>query len=78
MLLAVACVLALTATSAVAFADEPVKIGFVNMSSGNPVFYDLEKGAKETAEELGVDLQWVAPETADSVKEAELVESGEF
>ena len=73
-LLGVLCVFALAATSLTVFADEPVKIGFVNMSSGNPVFYDLEKGAKETAEELGVDLQWVAPETADSVKEAELIE----
>ena len=55
-------------------ADEPIKIGFVNMSSGNPVFYDLELGVKETAEKLGVELQWVAPATADAVQQATLVE----
>ena len=55
-------------------ASEPIKIGFVNMSSGNPVFYDLELGVKETAEALGVELQWVAPATADAVQQATLVE----
>ena len=52
----------------------PMKLGFCNMSSGNPVFYDLELGVKETAEALGVEVQWVAPATADAVQQAALIE----
>ena len=61
--------------STIAFADDAVKIAIVSQNQGNPVFYDLEVGARETAEKLGVDFEWYAPETADSVKEAELIEA---
>ncbi|GEM_PF-1351122 len=54
--------------------EGPIKIGFVNMSSGNPVFYDLELGVKETAAKMGIDVEWVAPATADAVQQATLVE----
>lgn len=51
-----------------------ITIAIVSTNQGNPVFYDLQKGAEETAAALGVELMWYAPETADSVKEAELIE----
>lgn len=68
-------VLALGVVSTAAFADDAVKIAIVSQNQGNPVFYDLEVGARETAEKLGVEFEWYAPETADSVKEAELIEA---
>lgn len=58
-----------------AFADEEITIAIVSQNQGNPVFYDLEVGARETAEKLGVKFEWYAPETADSIKEAELIEA---
>ena len=68
-------VLAFGVVSTAAFADDTVKIAIVSQNQGNPVFYDLEVGARETAEKLGVEFEWYAPETADSVKEAELIEA---
>lgn len=61
-------------TSFTVFAED-VTIAIVSQNQGNPVFYDLEKGARETAEKLGVNFKWYAPETPDSVKEAELIEA---
>ena len=58
-----------------AFADEDITIAIVSQNQGNPVFYDLEVGARETAEKLGINFEWYAPETADSIKEAELIEA---
>lgn len=58
-----------------AFAEEEITIAIVSQNQGNPVFYDLEVGARETAEKLGVNFKWYAPETADSIKEAELIEA---
>ncbi len=57
-----------------AFAED-ITIAIVSQNQGNPVFYDLEVGARETAEKLGVKFEWYAPETADSIKEAELIEA---
>lgn len=54
---------------------EDITIAIVSQNQGNPVFYDLEVGARETAEKLGVNFKWYAPETPDSVKEAELIEA---
>ena len=61
--------------SCAAFADEDITIAIVSQNQGNPVFYDLEVGARETAEKLGINFEWYAPETADSIKEAELIEA---
>jgi ribose transport system substrate-binding protein len=55
--------------------DSDIKITIVSQNQGNPVFFDLEVGAREAAAKLGVQLDWVAPETGDSVKEAELIEA---
>ena len=63
------------ALSCAAFAEEDITIAIVSQNQGNPVFYDLEVGARETAEKLGVKFEWYAPETADSIKEAELIEA---
>ena len=60
--------------SCAAFAED-ITIAIVSQNQGNPVFYDLEVGARETAEKLGVNFEWYAPETADSIKEAELIEA---
>jgi ribose transport system substrate-binding protein len=69
MLLALVMVLSCTA-----FAED-ITIAIVSQNQGNPVFYDLEVGARETAEKLGINFEWYAPETADSIKEAELIEA---
>ena len=61
--------------SCAAFAEEDITIAIVSQNQGNPVFYDLEVGARETAEKLGVKFEWYAPETPDSIKEAELIEA---
>lgn len=61
--------------SCTALAAEEITIAIVSQNQGNPVFYDLEVGARETAEKLGVNFKWYAPETADSIKEAELIEA---
>ena len=61
--------------SVFAFAEEDITIAIVSQNQGNPVFYDLEVGARETAEKLGVKFEWYAPETPDSIKEAELIEA---
>ena len=63
------------AFSCAAFAEEEITIAIVSQNQGNPVFYDLEVGARETAEKLGINFEWYAPETADSIKEAELIEA---
>jgi ribose transport system substrate-binding protein len=60
--------------SCAAFAED-ITIAIVSQNQGNPVFYDLEVGARETAEKLGINFEWYAPETADSIKEAELIEA---
>jgi hypothetical protein len=60
--------------SCTAFAED-ITIAIVSQNQGNPVFYDLEVGARETAEKLGINFEWYAPETADSIKEAELIEA---
>jgi ribose transport system substrate-binding protein len=52
-----------------------IKIAIVSQNQGNPVFYDLEAGARDTAKKLGIQFEWYAPETGDSVKEAELIEA---
>ena len=57
-----------------AFAED-ITIAIVSQNQGNPVFFDLEVGARETAEKLGVNFKWYAPETPDSIKEAELIEA---
>lgn len=51
-----------------------ITLAVVSTNQGNPVFYDLQRGVEETAKNMGVELMWYAPETADSVKEAELIE----
>ena len=61
--------------SCAAIAEEDITIAIVSQNQGNPVFYDLEVGARETAEKLGINFEWYAPETADSIKEAELIEA---
>lgn len=52
-----------------------IKIAIVNQNQGNPVFLDLEAGAKAKAEELGIQFEWTAPANPDSVAQAELIES---
>jgi ABC-type sugar transport system substrate-binding protein len=52
-----------------------IKIAIVSQDQSNAVFTDLENGARAKAKELGVKLDWFAPETADAVKEAELIEA---
>jgi len=52
-----------------------IKIAIVSQNQGNPVFFDLEAGARDMAQKLGVRFEWYAPETGDSVKEAELIEA---
>lgn len=56
-------------------ADEDIKIAIVNQNQANPVFLDLETGAFEKAEELGIQLEWTAPPTGDAVGQAELIDS---
>ena len=52
-----------------------IKIAIVNQNQGNPVFLDLEVGAKDKAKELGIQFEWTAPPTADAVAQAEMIES---
>jgi len=52
-----------------------VRIAVVNQDQSNPVFYDLEMGSKDTAKKLGIQLEYMAPESYNLVKEAELFES---
>lgn len=54
--------------------NSEIRLAIISTNQGNPVFYDLEKSAKDTAANLGIKLTWYAPETADSVKEAEMIE----
>ncbi|MEG1515475.1 MAG: substrate-binding domain-containing protein [Clostridia bacterium] len=75
--LSIVLILALLMLGATAFAQEnkDITIAIVSQNQGNPVFFDLEVGARETAEKLGINFKWYAPETGDSVKEAELIEA---
>lgn len=72
--LATLLILVLVSGAFAAFAED-ITIAIVSQNQGNPVFFDLEVGARETAEKLGVNFKWYAPETPDSVKEAELIEA---
>jgi len=81
-LVIIAIVLCLTASVAVfAQAEAPAKeakdirIAIVNQNQGNPVFLDLEAGAKDKAAEIGVQLEWTAPPNPDSVAQAEMIEA---
>jgi ribose transport system substrate-binding protein len=52
-----------------------IKIAIVSQNQGNPVFLDLEVGAKDKAKELGIQFEWTAPPNADAVAQAEMIES---
>ena len=54
---------------------EDIRIAIVNQNQGNPVFLDLEVGAKDKAAALGIQLEWTAPPNPDSVTQAEMIES---
>ena len=40
----------------------------------HPFFEDVRKGASQKAQELGVTLQWVAPQTADPATQVKMIE----
>ena len=52
-----------------------VIIAIISQNQGNPVFFDLEVGARDMAQKIGLRFEWYAPETGDSAKEAELIEA---
>jgi ABC-type sugar transport system substrate-binding protein len=56
-------------------ANRPPKIGFMPKLIGIPYFNACEKGAREAAQELGVELVYTGPTSADSAKQIELLEN---
>jgi ABC-type sugar transport system substrate-binding protein len=50
-------------------------IAFMPKSKGNGYFINCEKGAREAATELGVDLLFDGPANTDPVKQSEIIES---
>ena len=51
----------------------PVTVGVVPKSTQNPYFQDCHRGAREAAAELGFELRWDGPATADPAHQARLV-----
>ncbi|HVQ29579.1 MAG TPA: substrate-binding domain-containing protein, partial [Vicinamibacteria bacterium] len=49
-------------------------MGVVPKSTRNPYFQDCRRGALEAAQELGFALQWDGPQSADAVRQAQIVE----
>lgn len=49
-------------------------IAVVPQQLGNPIFYDTKAGAEEAGEDLGVEIEWVAPVHADAPSQVDVVE----
>lgn len=47
----------------------------VPKSISNPYFQDCRRGAEEAAQELGFALEWDGPQSADAVRQAQIVEA---
>ena len=45
----------------------------VPKSLRNPYFQDCRKGAQEAAQDLGFTLEWDGPQSADAVRQAQIV-----
>ena len=52
-----------------------VTVSVMPKSIRNPYFQDCRRGAEEAAQELGFTLEWDGPQSADAVRQAQIVEA---